>query len=198
MRYQKRAALSSIANGGRLYRNAVCYTCRGMLSMRGHEVAIRRSPLLWLSDSTEIPSIGKKIYAVASKDQASHRILGILLSNSLYTGTLITAFYKALHARNLINRIPYCTLKQGGFTAQIVCMMYLPGWIRRNAITELFSNNQNFRATVQAASKFGFIVRNRLRRTISNRLDSPFVDTLLHNVGLNAFSTGYGKRMVKF
>jgi transposase InsO family protein len=61
---------------------------------------------LWLSDFTELPAIGKKVYAVAVKDQASHRILGILVSTSLHTGTLITAFYKALHARKLINGKP--------------------------------------------------------------------------------------------
>lgn len=61
---------------------------------------------VWLSDFTELPSIGQKIYAVAIKDQASHRVLGVLVSNSLHTGTLITAFYKALHARNLLNRPP--------------------------------------------------------------------------------------------
>ena len=59
---------------------------------------------LWLSDFSELPSQGSKIYAVAIKDQASHRILGMHISDSLHTDTLVVAFNQAIRARNLGKR----------------------------------------------------------------------------------------------
>jgi len=59
---------------------------------------------LWLSDFSELPSLGPKLYAVAIKDQASHRILGLYVSESLHTGTLISVFYSALQTRNILGK----------------------------------------------------------------------------------------------
>jgi transposase InsO family protein len=59
---------------------------------------------LWLSDYSELPAIGPKIYAVAIKDQASHRILGIHVSHDLHVGALFKAFHQAVIARRLKHR----------------------------------------------------------------------------------------------
>lgn len=54
---------------------------------------------LWLSDFTELPSKGAKIYAVGIKDQASRRIVGMVVSHSMDTSTLLSAFHRAVHLR---------------------------------------------------------------------------------------------------
>mgnify|MGYP000097146773 FL=1 len=59
---------------------------------------------LWLSDYSELPSVGSKIYAVAIKDQASHRILGIHISHDLHVGALFKAFHQAVKVRRLDQR----------------------------------------------------------------------------------------------
>jgi len=59
---------------------------------------------LWLSDFSELPSDGDKIYAVAIKDQASHRVLGMHVSYDLHVGALEVALNQALKSRKLVGR----------------------------------------------------------------------------------------------
>lgn len=66
--------------------------------------AVKQVDQVWLSDYTELPCRNGKAYAVAIMDLCSRRILGIVVSHSMQTRTLLRALDDACRVRR---RLPH-------------------------------------------------------------------------------------------
>ena len=67
---------------------------------------VKRTDQVWVSDFTELPCRNGKAYAVAIMDLCSRRILGVTVSYSMQTQTLISALDQACRVRKTLPEEP--------------------------------------------------------------------------------------------
>lgn len=68
--------------------------------------AVKTTDRVWVSDFTELPCRNGKAYAVAIMDLCSRRILGIVVSHTMQTRTLLRALDDACRARRILPSEP--------------------------------------------------------------------------------------------